>query len=114
MKSVPCLLNKTLTRNIAALSALAVMAFMLPCAARADINSSVTLSVGQSLSLDTGATSTSGSGDITFTGTSITFVGTAKGGVIPGFTGATSFGQITQQILQSLAALASASPIPAS
>ena len=114
MKSVPCFLNETLTRKIAALSALAVVAFMLPAAARADINSSVTLSVGQSLSLDTGATSTSGSGDITFTGTSITYIGTAKGGVIPGFTGATSFGQLTQSLLQSLSALASASPIPAS
>ena len=114
MKSVPCLLNKTLTRNIAALSALAVMAFMLPCAARADINSSVTLSVGQSLSLDTGATSTSGSGDITFTGTSITYIGAAKGGVLPIGTGQSVFDSITQAILTQLAALASAAPLPAS
>jgi hypothetical protein len=105
---------KTITKKITALCAMAVVALMLPVAALADINASAVLSVGQSISLDTGATNTSGTGDITFTGTSLTFIGTAKGGVIPGFTGATSFGQLTQAILQSLAALATSSPIPAS
>jgi len=112
MKCVPCLLK--LTRKIAAFSAITAVAFLLPVAALADINSTATLSVGQSLNLDTGTTNTSGTGDITFTGTSITFIGNAKGGVIPGFTGTTSFGQLTQSLLQSLAALASPAPIPAS
>ncbi len=114
MKSVPCLLNMKFIRKIAALTAMAVVALILPAAALADINSNATLSVGQSLNLDTGVTNTSGSGDITFTGTSITYIGSAKGGVIPGFTGTTSFGQLTQSLLTSLAALASAAPIPAS
>src|SRR5580704_13923353 len=97
---------KTIAKKITALCAMAVVALMLPVAALADINASAVLSVGQSISLDTGATNTSGTVDITFTGTSLTFIGSAKGGVIPGFTGATSFGQLTQAILQSLAALA--------
>ena len=114
MKSVLCISNMNLARKIAALSAIAAVAFTLPVAALADINAAAVLSVGQSISLDTGGTNTSGSGDLTFTGTSLTFVGNAKGGVIPGFTGATQFAALTQQILTLLAGAASSTPIPAS
>ncbi|HWY48489.1 MAG TPA: hypothetical protein VNX70_13975 [Bryobacteraceae bacterium] len=116
MKSVPCLLNIKLTRNLATLTAIAVVTFILPGAALADINSNATLSVGQSLNLDTGATNTSGSGDITFTGTSITFIGAAKGGALPAAFGAgqATFMSITQTQLQALAALATTAPISAS
>src|ERR1700686_4032212 len=111
MKSVLTLLNMKLTRKIAALSAMAAVAFLLPVAALADINSSATLSVGQSLNLDTGTTNTAGTGDIRSTGTNLNFVGSAKGGVITGFTGTTSYGQLTQALLQTLAGFATSAPI---
>ncbi|MGD0437984.1 MAG: hypothetical protein ABSB86_16095, partial [Bryobacteraceae bacterium] len=95
--------------------ALVVVAFILPVSALADItNANATLSVGQTLSLDTGAISSSGAGDITFTGTSITFVGSAAGGVIPGTAGQKGYSAITLVILQDLAGDASASPIAVS
>ncbi len=90
---------------------IAVSAAIFPAAALADISGTATLSSGQGFKLDTGATTTSG--DIIFTGTSITFVGSAKGAAVPGFTGATSYNSLTQQILQSLTAFASSTPIPA-
>jgi len=115
MKSVPCLLNIKLTRNLATLTAIAVVTFILPCAALADINSNATLSVGQSLNLDTGATNTSGSGDITFTGTSITYIGAAKGGSLALIgSGQATFDSLTQAILTSLASFATTAPIPVS
>jgi uncharacterized protein (TIGR03437 family) len=115
MKSVPCLLNMKLTRKIAALTAMAVLALILPVAALADINATATLSAGQSLSLDTGATNTSGSGDITFTGTSLTFIGSAKGGSLSLIgSGQATFDSLTQAILNSLASFATTAPIPAS
>jgi len=115
MKSVPCLLNMQLTRKIAALTTMAVVALILPVAALADINSTATLSAGQSLSLDTGATNTSGSGDITFTGTSLTFIGSAKGGSLSLIgSGQATFDSLTQAILNSLASFATTAPIPAS
>jgi uncharacterized protein (TIGR03437 family) len=113
MKSVPCLLK--LTRKIAAFSAITAVAFLLPVAALADINSTATLSVGQSLDLDTGTTNTSGTGDITFTGTSITFIGSAKGGSLSLIgSGQTTYNTLTQAILNSLAAFATTAPIAAS
>lgn len=90
---------------------IAVSAAIFPAAALADLTGTGTLSAGQGFKLDTGATTTSG--DIIFTGTSITFVGSAKGAAVPGFTGATSYNSLTQQILQSLTGFASSSPIPA-
>ena len=92
-------------------STLAMAAMLLPAAAFADISGTTTLASGSTFNLDSGTTVTSG-GDIKWTGTSITFVGTAKGGVIPGFTGDSNYSLITQQILQSVGALASTSPIP--
>ena len=115
MKSVPLLSNMKLPRQIAALSAMAAVAFLLPVAALADINSTATLSVGQSLSLDTGTTNTSGTGDITFTGTSLTFIGSAKGGSLSLIgSGQATFDSLTQAILNSLASFATTAPIPAS
>lgn len=91
-----------------------VAASVLPVAALADISGTVTLNVGEGVKLDTGATTTSGDGDLAFTGNSITFQGSAKGGVLPGATGAAVFSSITEAFLQSLAAFASSAPIPAS
>ncbi len=76
------------------------------------IDKNATLSAGAGFAFDTG--STSASGDIVFTGTSITWQGGAKGGVIPGATGATAYSAITPQVLTGLASFASNSPIPAS
>jgi uncharacterized protein (TIGR03437 family) len=115
MKSVHRLLNLKFTRKITALSAMAVVACMLPVAALADINAAAVLSVGESISLDTGATNTSGTGDITFTGTSLTFIGAAKGGSLSLLgSGQTTFNSLTQAELLALASLATAAPIPAS
>ncbi len=90
----------------------AMLALALPLAALADINSTATVSSGGGFAFDTG--SASASGDIVFTGSSITFQGGAKGGVIPGLTGSAGYANISQTVLQGLAALASTSPIPAS
>ena len=106
---------KTITKKITALCAMAVVALMLPVAALADINAYAVLSVGQSISLDTGATNTSGTGDITFTGTSITYIGNAKGGSLALLgSGQATFNSLTQAELTALASLATATPIPAS
>jgi uncharacterized protein (TIGR03437 family) len=92
-----------------------LLAVVCPLSALADISGTPTLSANSSLSLDTGTVGTSG-GDILWTGTSLTFQGTARGAVVPGLTGAAFFNQITQAILQQpgLAQLATTTPIPAS
>ncbi len=82
-------------------------------AALADISGSATLAAGSGLNLDTGATTTGAGGDIVFTGTSITFQGTAKGANL-GNVGSAGFGALNQAALQALAAAASTTPIPAS
>jgi uncharacterized protein (TIGR03437 family) len=101
-----------MTENRIRLFAVAFSSLVFSVAALGDINGTVTLNAGQGLNLDTGATTTSG--DIIFTGTSITFVGAAKGGVLPGVSGAATFNSITLQVLQALAGFASNSPIPSS
>jgi len=95
-------------------TALAILALGLPLAALADITGTAILSAGSGFSFDSGATTSSG--DITFTGTSITFQGSAKGGslTILGFTGSSGYASATPTILQALANFASNSPIPAS
>jgi uncharacterized protein (TIGR03437 family) len=91
--------------------AVAALALALPIAALADLSDTKTVNSGQSLNLDTGAASPV---DIQYSGTSLTFQGTAKGGVIPGFTGASSFALLDQTTLQALISFGSASPIPTS
>jgi hypothetical protein len=93
-------------------TAITILALGIPLAVFADISGNGSLASGGGFAFDTGQSGATG--DIIFTGSSITFQGSAKGGVIPGFTGAASYGQITQQILQSLAPLASNAPIAAS
>jgi uncharacterized protein (TIGR03437 family) len=56
--------------------ALAVLALTFPVAALADVTGTVTLNANTTLSLDTGATGSTG--DITWTGTAITVAGSAK------------------------------------
>lgn len=93
------------------ITVLAALAAALPIGALADISGNATLNAGSSFNFDKGTVS---AGDITFTGTSITFQGSAKGGVVPGFTGADNYALVTQQLLQQLSPLASNTPIPAS
>jgi len=93
-------------------TAIAILALGIPFGAFADINGNGSLASGGGFAFDTGQNSATG--DIVFTGSSITFQGSAKGGVISGFSGATSYGELTLQILQSLAPMASNAPIPAS
>jgi uncharacterized protein (TIGR03437 family) len=58
-------------------SSIAFLALVFPIAALADFSNTQTITSGQHLTLDNGATSTSG-GDLAFTGTSITPQGSAK------------------------------------
>lgn len=96
-------------------AAVAVLAFAFPIAALADISGTATLAANTALNLDTGATASSG-GDILWTGTGITFQGTAKGGSLAalGLSGASGFSTVTQAILQELASFSSTAPIAAS
>ena len=55
------------------------LAFILPGVVWADINRTATLNTGQGFNFDTGSVVTSG-GDLQFTGSSITYQGSAKGG----------------------------------
>ncbi|HML17146.1 MAG TPA: hypothetical protein VK419_08975 [Bryobacteraceae bacterium] len=101
-------------QNFSRRSAIALMAFAFPIAALADISGTATLNAGQTENLDTGATVTSG-GDITFTGSSLIFVGKAIGGSLALLgSGAATYNSLTQLELQDLFPLASTSPIPAS
>ena len=94
----------------------AIIALAFPFAALADItDQTVTLTAGQNLNLDTGAVVASG-GDIQFTGSSITFVGGAKGGNLGplGITGMSGYNTVNLAALQAVQSFASAAPIPAS
>ncbi len=64
-------------RNRLSGSSLAVLALAFPLAALADFSNTQTISSGQHLTMDNGATSTTG-GDLLFSGTSITPQGSAK------------------------------------
>lgn len=81
-------------------SGVAILALLLPTAAFANLGpTTVNLSNGETLSLDTGATS--GSGDILFTGTGISFKNSATGVDITastgggGFSGQSGFTELT-------------------
>jgi uncharacterized protein (TIGR03437 family) len=91
---------------------LVVLALTLPAAALANITGTPTLSSGTALSLDTGATSSSG-GDILWTGTSITPQGKATAYDI-GPLGAAAFGALSQATLSQFSIAFNSSPIPAS
>ena len=81
-----------------ALIAKAFVVLVFPIAALADVSGNATISAGGNFSLDQGTNVASG-GDISFTGTSITFVGNAKGIVLKGFTGAALYPNVTETIL---------------
>jgi len=87
---------------------------LFPVAAFADINSTATVNAGSNFSLDNGTNVSSG-GDISFTGTSLTYVGIAKGGSLAalGLSGTSGFATVTQTILTSLASFSTTTPIPA-
>jgi len=94
-------------------SALGFLAMLFSAAAYADINGTATINAGANYNLDTGANVGSG-GDISFSGTNLTFVGSAKGGSLAalGISGATAYASITQVELTALASLATNAPIP--
>ncbi len=100
--------------HLRALSAVAILALLSPMAALADINDTKTLAAGTALNLDNDTTASSG-GDILWTGTQITFQGSAKGGSLSalGISGASGFAGASQQVLQAVAGFASNAPIPA-
>jgi uncharacterized protein (TIGR03437 family) len=79
---------------------LSLVALACPMAALADVSNTVTLSSGQHLNLDTGATSSSG-GDLAFTGTSITPQGSAGFNDF-GNVGASAFGFLSSSVLSFL------------
>src|SRR5215471_20450796 len=93
----------------------AVAVFLSPAAALADLSGSFEMTPGTYANFDNGnGVGFTPVGDIGFDGTNLTFLGKAKGGVLP-FTGAAVFyDQIDPATLESLAPLASADPIPAS
>jgi len=87
--------------------AVAAVALVLPIAALADItNQNATLTSGQTFSLDTGAVVTSG-GDIKWTGTSLTLVGSATGvdatSIEPALSGATGYSALSLSLITELA-----------
>jgi uncharacterized protein (TIGR03437 family) len=96
------------------MSKIAVLALLLPVAAFADISGTATVNAGGNFNLDAGTNVASG-GDISFTGTNLTFVGSAKGGSLAalGISGATAYAGISQTELAALASFATATPIPA-
>lgn len=92
-------------------TAVAVLAFAFPIAALANVSGTVTLPANNGLSLDTGATSSSNSsGDIYWNGSSITFIGKAKGAVLTGITGS-SFSLLSQSLVQDFSTLFSTAAI---
>lgn len=99
--------------NVSNRIAVAFIAVLFPAAAFADISGTATISAGGSFSLDNGANVSSG-GDIAFSGTSLTFVGGAKGGSLAalGLSGASAYASISQIELTALASLATNAPIP--
>jgi uncharacterized protein (TIGR03437 family) len=89
--------NKTFSTSIA------VLAFIFPMAALADVTGTTTLQSGQHFGLDAGTTSSSG-GDLAFTGTSITLQGTATA-YAAGALGASDYSAFTQSVLSEFASL---------
>jgi len=102
-------MKRNLIRRIVRLTALLIF----PIAAFADKGGNASVTAGHNFNFDTGQVVTSG-GDLSFTGSSLTYVGSAKGGVLPGYTGSSNYDLVTPTILQSLAALASNTAIPSS
>jgi uncharacterized protein (TIGR03437 family) len=99
-----------------------ILALILPIAALANVTGTPTLSSGQTLSLDTGTVGSSG-GDILFTGSSITFQGSATGlnvTSLSGLSGSSGLSTVTTAIsgntsvLSELSAEFSAAPISGS
>jgi uncharacterized protein (TIGR03437 family) len=89
-------------------SAIAVLAFVFPVSALADLNLTITLQANTALNLETGATASSG-GDILWNGSTITPQGNATALLI----GNIPFNLVTQSILTSLPVY-TRSPIAAS
>lgn len=96
-----------------------LLALVIPGMALANVSGTgQTLNSGQAFSLDTGAIASGGSGDILFTGTGISFVGSATGADLKsfGFSGSSAFSTITgaagQATLSGLSFDYSASSIP--
>ncbi len=88
--------------------ALAVLVFALPPSALADVTGKPTLAAGSTLSLDTGAIGTPGSGDILWANGSITPQGSASAVDVTtllgdSFSGASGYSKVTSTLVSSLA-----------
>ena len=94
-------------------SAATVLALVFPLAALGDISGTGTLSAGGNFNFDNGTNVSSG-GDISFTGSNITFVGSAKGGAFPGLTGSTDYASVNSAVAQAAGGIVTATPIPTS
>jgi uncharacterized protein (TIGR03437 family) len=94
---VPALLRACSRPTESRWMAAAAVAILLPVALRADLTGTVTLQSGSTFSFDTGATAASG-GDILFTGTNITFQGSATGYSFTAV-GATEYSGLSQSLL---------------
>jgi len=90
--------------------ALAALAVFFPMAAFADLTGTLTLTSGQSVSMDTGATVASG-GDFLWSGTTLTPQGKAKAYSNSALNGASTYGLLTSSLISSEAILGSSSPI---
>ena len=84
-------------RSLTNISTIAILILTLPVAALADLSGTKTLSANTALSLDTGATSSSG-GDLLWSGTSLIPQGSATA-VNVGAAGAAAFAVLTQSTL---------------
>jgi uncharacterized protein (TIGR03437 family) len=93
--------------------ALAALALAFPVVALANVTGNPTLSAGSTLNLDTGAVSTSGSGDITWNGSSLSVVGSATDADLAsyGLTGSSAYSGLSQIELSALGGALGASSI---
>jgi uncharacterized protein (TIGR03437 family) len=89
------------------------VAVLFPLAAFADVSGTPTLSANSQISMDTGATVSSG-GDFLWNGTTLTPQGAAKAlnaTALAGISGTSGYATLTQMIIMSFASLGSSSPI---
>lgn len=86
------------------------VALSLPMIALADVSDTKTLTSGTNLNLATAATAASG-GDLSWSGSVLSFVGSAKGNVLPLGSGASTYGLLTQQLVQTFAGTFTSTPI---
>src|SRR5580692_10152512 len=96
--------------NIKNRFAVGFLAVLFPVAALADLTGTLTVAANTSVSMDTGATVTSGA-DFLWNGTTLTPQGSAKAFSNAALSGLSGYNLLTQSTLSSFASLGSSSPI---